>query len=536
MRLYNPIIGLLFVIFIIYLICYAIWYVWVFYIKPFLIEVVFPIVSVLIILFLVSAFGYSLVVVVRDVVWSFKQVRTARQSAAPVLFRDEAQIGYVFGPAWEDVRAFFGHCFSRGRAHVSDAATRISSADHWIKSLFYCLDWLFAVTFGMLTTILVTATMAVVGALTAFVLSVIFVVLYVVDLAYLSVRGVFAQCPVCDTRSFHLYYDCPSCGGRPQRHRYLRPNRAGALYHTCTCGAKVPAHVLTGRGRNMKAFCTHQDEHAISGALIGTNVTNIAMVGGPDSGKSTLLVGVLRHLFRHKGHFSKKFRLDDEIQQRIIDGWIKDLEGNVCPPKTTAERHRATTVLFEGGAAERNSLYFFDTSGEMFSSTKLMATHTYFKRPDLILFALDPLSLEGFLAQVRSSLDSTKIRDASPSRERPLAVASSLISLMDANGAKRVNGQFEAPLELILTKSDLIQSQSDLNTSEKLAAWITRYGGGELLRLLEVDFNEIRFSHVSGLTSTMPGKGGELARLADGIVAHAENKSKGQRMSLRRRA
>lgn len=454
MYVYNPIIVLIVVAYILY----GIYWVWVNIIWPFLVEVVFPIVGMLILLFLIGAFGYSLSIVAKDVLWSFNQVRMARRSSAPVLFQNEASLGYAFGPAWEDVRAFFGHCLGRGLAHIADAAKNIASADHWVKGLFYCLDWLFATTFGMLTTFLVTALMAFVGAVVAIILSIMFVILYVVDLAYLSVRGLFAQCPVCDTRSFHLYYDCPSCSGRPQRHRYLRPNRAGALYHTCTCGAKVPAHVLTGRGRNMKAFCTHQDEHPISGALIGTNVTNIAMVGGPDSGKSTLLVGVLRHLFRHKGHFSKKFRLEDEIQQRTIDGWIKDLEGNVCPPKTTAERHRATTVLFEGDAAERHSLYFFDTSGEMFSSAKLMATHSYFKRPDLILFALDPLSLEGFLAQVRSSLDSTKIRDASPSRERPLAVASSLISLMDANGAKRVNGRFEAPLELILTKSDLIQS------------------------------------------------------------------------------
>lgn len=515
-----------------------IWFiVWVFvtYVWPFLVAVVFPIIGTAILLFLIAAFGYSLFIVAKDVAWSIGQVRATRRAAAPVLFQSEARIGYVFGPAWEDVRAFFGHCLSRAQAHIRDAATNIGDAENWIKRVFHFLDWLFAVTFGIFTTVSVTALMALAVLIAALVLAASFCILYLIDVAYMAFRGVFARCPTCHHKSFHLFYDCPSCTGRPQRHRHLRPNRAGALYHTCTCGAAIPAHVLTGRGRHMNAFCT-LNEHPIGGALIGTRVTHVAMVGGPDSGKSTLLVGILRHLVRDSRYRAQNFRLEDPIQQRTIEGWIRDLDSGVCPPKTAAERHRATTVLFEDGPSERHSLYLFDTSGEMFSNTKLMAAHTYFDSSDFILFALDPLSLKGYLNHARASLDSIVLRDASPSRERPVAVASGLISLMAANGAKRINGRFAAPLALVLTKSDLIQPESDLASEVKIAAWINRFGGGDLIRLLEANFKDINLRHVSGLTAAKPGKGGQFALLADELVAYAQAKSHAQVIPLRRRA
>lgn len=501
----------------------------------FFIYVVLPITAIIIALALVAGFSYSLYIVSKNIAWSIVQVRAARRAAVPALLEGEARIGYVFGPAWEDVRSFFGHCFKRAQAHIEGAYENMSDAKEWIPWLFHAFDFLFAITFGILTMILLAALMALSVLISAIVLGAIFGLLYTIDLAFMALRGIFTQCPACPAKSFHLYYDCPSCNGRPQRHRYLYPNRAGALYHTCTCGAAIPAHVLTGRGRHMKAFCT-LNEHPIGSALIGTRVTHIAMVGGPDSGKSTLLVGILRHLIRDSRYRTQSFRLEDPIQQRMIEGWIHDLDRGVCPPKTAAERHRATTILFDDGPTKRNSLYLFDTAGEMFFKTELMATHTYFDSSDFILFALDPLSLKGFFDHVKTALGSNAIRDATPSSERPIAVASSLISLMDSNGARRINGQFEAPLVLVLTKSDLIQPDSDLASEEKIAAWIKRFGGGDLILLLEANFKDIRLRHVSSLTASKPGKGGELARLAGEIVAHAQAKSHTRLITLRRSA
>lgn len=531
MYLFNPIIGIVIFLYVLYLI----YYVFVTYVVPFFIEVVFPIAGTLAILFLIVAFGYSLFVVIKDVVLSLGQARISRRAAAPVLFQNEARIGYFFGPVTEDVRAFFRDCLTRSNAHIRDASVRIGTADTLVERMFHRLDWLFASTFGLLTMVFVTAMLGLFGVISALFLATFFGLLYLVDVAYMAVRGVFARCPTCHHKSFHLYYDCPSCSGRPQRHRHLRPNRAGALYHTCTCGAAISSHVLTGRGRNMNAFCT-LNEHPIGSSLVGTRVTHVALVGGPDSGKSTLMVGMLRNVIHDIRYRSHSFRLEDPIQQRTIEQWIRDLDKGAYPPKTAAERHRATTVLFDNGPKDRHALYLFDTSGEMFSNSKLMAAHTYFDSSDLILFALDPLSLPGFFEHAKAVLPNSALRDASPSRERPVAVASSLISLMDSNGAKRSNGRFEAPLVLVLTKSDLIQAESELASEEKIETWINSFGGGELLRLIEANFKDVRLRHVSGQRSSKPGKGGELVRITDEIVAHAQGKSRAKLVTLRRRA
>ncbi len=520
MYLFNPLIGIAILLYVLYLI----YYVFVTYVIPFLIDVVFPIAGSVAITFMIAAFGYSLFVVIKDVVRSIEQVRILRRAAAPVLFQNEARIGYFFGPVSEDVRAFFRDCLSRSSAHIGNATVKIGSAGTFVERMFHRLDWLFASTFGLLTMVFVAAMMAIFGIIAALFLATIFGLLYFVDVAYMAARGVFARCPTCHHKSFHLYYDCPSCSGRPQRHRHLRPNRAGALYHTCSCGAAISSHVLTGRGRNMKAFCT-LNEHPIGSALIGTRVTHVAMVGGPDSGKSTLMVGMLSCVIHDMRYRSQGFRLEDPIQQRTIEQWIRDLDRGTYPPKTAAERHRATTVLFDNAPKDRHALYLFDTSGEMFSNSKLMAAHTYFDSSDLILFALDPLSLPSFFELAKTALLSSAIRDASPSRERPVAVASSLVSLMDSNGAKRSNGRFEAPLILVLTKCDLIPEESELTSEVDIEAWINSYGGGELLRLIEANFKTVRFRKVSSLKTSKPGRSEELVRITDEVVAHAQGRS-----------
>lgn len=496
MRLYNPaIFALLVMIFIIWFIVEVV--------IPFIVEVVFPIVGVVTIIFLIGVATVALIRVLGDVTASFSKVRYARLAAAPVLLHDEAVLGYAFGPAWEDMSAFFRECFNGALKHVSTAAENVGKADTFLEGVYHSTDWVFSVTFGFLITALVTAFLALLAGIAAIFLALTFVLLYLIDLAFISFRGWIVRCPTCHHNGFHLHYDCPHCG---RKHRHLYPNRAGALFHTCRCEKKIPSHILSGRGRKMQAYCALK-EHPIGEELIGTRVTHVALVGGPDSGKSTLLVGILRLLLKDTSFRGRNFALEDKVQEKMIDGQINDLDAGICPPKTTKQRHRATTVVFKDGPKDRRSLYFFDTSGEMFSDTKLKAQHIYFDSSDFILFALDPLSLRGFLDHAQTVLGSDRLREASPSRENPEAVASSLITLMDASGAKRSNGRFDAPLALVLTKSDIIQTERSVysyspeQSAEKIAEWIKKFGGAALLRLLEANFNDIRLRQVSPLNA-----------------------------------
>lgn len=285
----------------------------------------------------------------------------------------------------------------------------------------------------------------------------------------------------------------------------------------------------------MKAYCALKG-HPIGHQLIGARVTHVALVGGPDSGKSTLLVAMLKLLLHDATFRSRNFSLEDKVQREMIAAQIKDFDAGICPPKTAKQRHRATTVVFKDGPKGSRSLYFFDTSGEMFTDTKLKAQHNYFDSSDFIVFALDPLSLRGFLDHAKTVLSSDALRHASPSRENPEAVAASLVALMDASGARRSNGRFDAPLALVLTKSDLIRSPRPLysysaeKSAEKVSEWIKKFGGGALLRLLEANFNDIRLREVSTLTATDLYRQLPLIHLTREIVDHKQHNARRSRI------
>lgn len=507
------------------LLIYAIGWVFVTYVWPFLVEVVFPIAGIFLVIFLVIAFGFTLEIALSDLYRSFAMVRDRRRRAARVYLHGEAEVAYLFGPVREDVQLFLTDGLRRAVDHVRSAAGRIEIAGNWIERQFYRLNWLFAVTFGMLTAIAVSAVVALVCLIAAIVLAVAFVVLHAIDLGYMALRGVFAYCPECHHKSFHLHYDCPHCKGRPLRHRHLRVNRAGALYHTCTCGGRVPAHILSGRGKGMNAFCTRH-EHPINSDLIGARATHVALVGGPDSGKTTVLVGLLRAFLRDPAHKAAGFRLEDPIQRRRVEEWIRDLDAGTPPPKTTKQRHRAATVLYDGSDGERRSLYLFDPSGEMFSDKKLMASHDYFESSDIIMFMLDPLSMKHFRESAITHLGAAAVNAATPCETLPIAVASSLISLMDANGARRQQGRFVVPVLLVVTKSDILEIGRGFGSAQAIRNWIGRNGGEETLRLLDANFSDIRISHVSHKREAAGMRQTGLDELTSRILGHAATKGR----------
>lgn len=476
-----------------------------------------------ILIFLIVVFSYSLFIACRDLFLSFIFVRDERRRSGPQYLHAEAEIAYLFGPVRDDIGLFFRDSVRRAIERISAALSAAQDADTWYEAIFPWTNWAFALTFGLPTSVLVIATAAFASAIAAAALVVVFTFLYFVDVTYMWMRGIFARCPEssCNHKSFHLHYDCPRCSGRPQRHRHLRVNRAGALYHKCRCGNTIPAHILTGRGVGMKAYC-EPNGHPINEELIGTEVTHVALVGGPDSGKTTLLVGILRRLLSHKGYQRMRFRLEDRVQDLAVRSWIMNLERGHLPPKTAARSHRATTVLFEDLKGTKRSLYFFDPSGEMFSNSKLKTSHSYFDRSDYVIFALDPLSLPNFQAKAVAKLDRASVLKNSPCEERPIATASSLVSLMDNNGAKRRDGRFSSPLNLVLTKSDVLDISKDLTTDSQIRKWIGSNGSGDVVRLIEANFQQVKMTHVnSSQSQSTSTQNDSLDSLLADILAHA---------------
>ncbi|SFQ32884.1 hypothetical protein SAMN05216567_11422 [Variovorax sp. OK605] len=434
-----------------------------------------------------------------------------RRNAAPVLIHGEAHHAYLLGPAWWDLRAFFAECNRRAFEGIAGQRAALAAAVGPLRRTFRTFTLVFVATFGLLASLVVSSVIGVVLGGTAGMLTAVLALLYLLDNGWLAARGLFAYCPMCDRKLFHLHYDCPHCSGVPMRHKHLRVNRAGALFHRCGgCDGRIAAHVLTGRGLNERAYCTHC-EHPIGRSLVEASNVHVAVVGGPDSGKTTLLVGIARWLRRTPADAGIHVDLEEPAQRAQMTAWIESLERGRAPPKTGTVRHRALTFLVEAPRQRLRSLYFFDTSGEMFRNRALKERHSYFSMADVILFTLDPFGITTYTAGLKDTPQWQSISDASPSAMPAWEIASSMINLLDDGQAKRSEGRFDVPLMVIVTKTDLLDLRREIGPDgAAIRQWLQTHGAEDVVSVLDANFRTIDYRTSLALVpdESQPASGG----------------------------
>uniref|UniRef100_UPI000D369300 TRAFAC clade GTPase domain-containing protein n=1 Tax=unclassified Variovorax TaxID=663243 RepID=UPI000D369300 len=422
------------------------------------------------------------------------EVADRRRRADPVLIHGEAHHAYLLGPAWWDLRAFFIECNRRAVEGIAGQRDALAAAVGPLRRTFRVLTLVFVASFGLLASLLVSSAIGLVLGGAALALTALLGLLYLVDNGWLAARGLFVYCPLCDRKLFHLHYDCPHCTGVPMRHRHLRVNRAGALFHRCgSCDGRIAAHVLTGRGLNERAYCTHC-EHPIGRALVEARNVHIAVVGGADSGKTTLLVGIARWLRRTPADAGIRVDLEDAAQRAQMTAWIASLESGHAPPKTGTVRHRALTFMVEAPGQRLRSLYFFDTSGEMFRSRALKERHGYFALAHAILFTLDPFGITSYAAGLKDTPQWPAVSEASPSAAPAWEIASSMINLLDDGQARRSEGRFEVPLTVVVTKTDLLGLHREIGADgATIRGWLQAHGAEDVVRVLDANFSTVDY-------------------------------------------
>lgn len=468
---------------------------------PFLIKVVLPILGLALGIFVGGVLIYTLGRAFSDMFGAARAIVKARKLSKPVPYEDEAQIAYLMGPVREDVGMFFRNTWNRNQIRVKEAGSRAQSEQRWLHWSFYAADAVFAATFGSIGVLLASSLVAALLGIAACFLATFYFFSFGIDRLFLSFRGLFSYCPECNHRSFHLFYDCPHCTERtPIRHKHLMPNRAGALYHTCLCGHRVPSHSLTGRGVGMNAYCTLH-EHPINEGLVGTKTSHIALVGAPDSGKTTLMTGLLGVFLADGGSFGRiKFTLEDEVQRSEVMHWIKQLNSGRHPPKTDTQRQRATTLIFRGRDDERRSIYIFDAAGEVFSGTGLKASHNYFNTQDTIIFVVDPLSNPMFRKRAEAEIGRSAVMLAQPSTSSAHDVLSGLIELLERMDAPVTRGLFTAKMRVIISKSDLCNLQETFSVGgNAVENWLQEYGEEAFLRLMRGKFATVSYGYAASV-------------------------------------
>lgn len=431
-----------------------------------------------------------------------------RRAAQPVMGSDPARISYLMGPVWDDIKVFFENNLTQNVSVAKDGWGEMEAADN----IFFVAGWFIWACLLFLGGVFFTAVAwggaTLVILISSAILTIIFALLFITDNIYLWVRGYSAVCPTCDTTTHNLHYICQSCS---KRHRQLRVNKMGALYHRCECGRKMPSHILTGRGLKDQAHCSNEDCHQhIGRALVTSNPVPIAIVGGPSSGKSILMLAAANWWLNTLPQISNtSIHFEDKNQQKEIKRLLINLKQGIPPPATNAERHRAYTFVVSVPNERQETIYLYDPAGETFQNRQLIEAHRFLPSSRAIILTLDPFGIRSIVKELHKSGKWKQMQqEVGPSQLAVDDVLASLINALDRTGARRdTGGQFTMPLVVLVTKTDAMSIALDIKLATSRWAnlgtdiarekgiryWLSSVGAEPTIRLIDSNFSQVHF-------------------------------------------
>ena len=453
-----------------------------------------------------------------------------RRAAPPVMGEDPASVAYLLGPVKGDVKAFFERNYLKNIADAQKAWAKMKS----VTIVSYCWSagdememlnalfseelkkaaWFVWAVVLCACGVLLTSITWLLGVLLllpmAFVVVLVFSILYLIDRTYIWLRSYFAVCPACDTVNHKLHYVCRSCG---RRHRHLYVNRMGALYHRCACKRRIPSHFLTGRGLSDQAYCSNEIgkcTQEIGRTLVTSTAVPVAIIGGSSSGKTVLMLAAVNWLLNSLPGISKAaVTFEDEMQEKDVLRRIADLRRGMTPAKTNAERHRAYTFNVDIPDIRQQTIYLFDPAGETFEDRELIEAHRFLPSTRAMIITVDPFSLRAIARRLQDRGEWGRVAsEVAPSTLPVEDVISSLINALDRAGGRRGrDGRFTAPLVVMVTKTDAKTIEADIAEAVRRKSglgvdaardvgvrdWLVSAGAEPAIRLLETNFEHVCF-------------------------------------------
>ncbi len=233
-------------------------------------------------------------------------------------------------------------------------------------------------------------------------------------------------CPFCFTRidSSHLAYQCTN-RGVTQCTAEEDPER------TRLTGNTLPSFPTFMPARNMPPTCPGcgaealrracpQCHTALPLAFIDTNSPTIGIVGSKGSGKSVLMMVLIRQLREQVGkRFQAAVRIatdqpdgSEGVEAYRVNREEPFFDGHALPPATqedsTTNRRQSVVMLWQGEPARRlgvrrsgsTVLSFVDTAGEDLNSYDKTFSQRYLPVCNGLIVALDPFALPGARARL----------------------------------------------------------------------------------------------------------------------------------------
>ncbi|MGN9821014.1 TRAFAC clade GTPase domain-containing protein [Streptomyces sp. SD11] len=302
---------------------------------------------------------------------------------------------------------------------------------------------------------------------------------------------------------------CPGCR---EPHARLRPGRYGALRHMCSCGQRLGATRLAGRGR-LTALCPHCDQ-VLPDAVGTTRVVHAPLVGGTSSGKTMLMAAMVEglHAWSRRSDLRVEYASTDDRQ--TANSLNQELQQATWAHATTGGQPRAFMLTVTLGR-RRRLLYLYDPMGESLEDAERVRAQHYLAHTDGVVLVADVLA-EPTVRTKLSGADADRATAARPSPQGPWETYQRLAGELSALTGRR--GRMS--VATVVTKRDVLDQLDSLPVAgARIDTWLTEIGLGGLVRALGHDFRADRYWAVSAHAATGAGSlDSEQRRAAEPVL------------------
>ena len=211
------------------------------------------------------------------------------------------------------------------------------------------------------------------------------------DYIYTSLHKIVGACPYCKNHYKIPVYVC-SCSAE---HNKLTPGKYGVIKRTCNCGKKLPTSILNGRSK-LKAkcpMCNRMLDNAL-GVQESTPIC-IPVIGGPSVGKTCYITSVMKELIENVAPKTNSIvQFYDNKTEIAYRNMVYLYDKGIVQAKNQDLNPAAYNFfIYKNQKRVKRLLYFYDISGEAFTTTGALNTQRQYEYANGFIFVIDPLSI-----------------------------------------------------------------------------------------------------------------------------------------------
>lgn len=318
-------------------------------------------------------------------------------------------------------------------------------------------------------------------------------------------RQIFLVCPHagCYRRFALPIYMCPRCG---VQHKELIPGSYGTLRRRCQCGELLPTLFLVGRSR-LPSKCPHPHcGRPLSHATGTARNLHFPVVGGPTTGKSSLLCAVLNELAEQAAAGRIKLAFPEKKDERLFAASREAFASGQVVAKTAEYSPSAFLAQLSDSQGRQALVHTYDAAGELYQGNDELHRQEYYSYLHGIMLVIDPYSLPQARDEAGAAPGAAPAA-MRPSSESPEAVYERMVEAL--RGFSGQSGRLSHPLAIVLTKADVLAERAKLlasggaaeeeSAAEAVVSWLKQHGAGNLVRMISKDFAEVRYFACSAL-------------------------------------